>query len=88
MTTLYLNKYVFLRLCAGRYPIVIVIVDSTYGLVHGKVRVKRIQEMLEEYITWDVKWRQEVYCSQVGCSSKTGFWRQRTVPKLKSANVN
>ena len=41
----------------------IVIVDSTYGLVRGNVRVKRIQEMLEEYITWDVKWRQEVYCS-------------------------
>ena len=26
----------------------IVIVDSTYGLVHGNARVKRIQGMLEE----------------------------------------
>ena len=59
----------FKRLCADRYSVVIMIVDSTYGLVHGNVRVKRIQEMLEEYITWDVKWRQEVYCSQVGCFS-------------------
>ena len=48
MTTLYLNKYVFKRLCAGRYPVVIMIVDSTYGLVHGNVRVKRIRKMLEE----------------------------------------
>ena len=59
------------RLCAGRYPVVIMIVDSNYGLVHGNVRVKRIQEMLEEYIAWDVKCRQEVYCSKVGCSSQT-----------------
>ena len=55
MTTRYLNKYVFKRLCAGRYPIVIMIIDSTYGFVHRNVCVKRIQEMLEEYITWDVK---------------------------------
>ena len=64
------------------------IVDSTYGLAHGNVRVKRIQEMLEKYIAWNVKWRQEVYYSQVGCSSKTGIQRQRTVPELKSAYVN
>ena len=40
--------------------------------------------MLEDYIAWDVKWRQEVNCSQVGCSSKTGDWRQHTVPLSKS----
>ena len=41
-----------------------------------------------QYIAWDVKWRQQIYCSQAGCSSKNGIQRQRTVPELKSAYVN
>ena len=44
MTTLYLNEYGF-RDCV---QVEIMIVDGTYDLVHGNVRVKRIQKMLEE----------------------------------------
>ncbi len=47
MTTLYLSEHVF-RDCAGRYPIMIMIVDSTYALAYGNVHVKRFQLMLGE----------------------------------------
>ena len=79
------KRICFQGLCAGQYLIVIMIVDSTYDLVYGNLRVKRIQKMLEEYIAQDVKVETEVYCLQVGCSNKIGKWRHRTVPGLESA---
>ena len=76
---LHFSKYVFRDFVQVDIRL-IVIVDSTYGLVHGNIHVKRFQEMLEEYITWDVKWRQEVYCSQVWCSSKLEFGDSAVFP--------